>query len=157
MAAFQAAEVSSSGGVRRAAPAQLTRMSVGPKRPSMVSTIAAASSADVRSAAWPNAPPSSAEARSMLADEREVIPTRAPSETNRRAQASPIPFEPPVTMTLLPCNPRSIVRLLCPHHTVGIGHRKRRDLLLPAKAAAGVNPKGGALTVSGQEIGCVLN
>src|SRR3954466_1093661 len=101
MAAFQAAGVNSSGGVRRAAPAELTRMSTGPTRLSIASTMAAASSADVRSAARPNALPSSAQARSMLADEREVIPTRAPSQTNTRAQASPIPFEPPVTMTVL--------------------------------------------------------
>src|SRR3954453_17943164 len=91
-----------------------------------------ASSADVRSAAKPNTPPSSAQARSMLADECEVMPTRAPSETNRRAQAKPIPFEPPVTTTLLPRNPRSIVRLLCPHYTVGEGRGNEKDRCLPS-------------------------
>src|SRR3954452_14697474 len=131
MAAFHDAGVSSSGGVRRAAPAQLTRMSVGTRRRSMASTIAAALSADVRSAAKPNTPPSSAQARSILADEREEMPTRAPSETNMRAQARPIPFEPPVTTTPLPRNPRSIVRLLCPHPTVAHGRRKEKDRRLP--------------------------
>src|SRR2546423_1625572 len=38
MAALQAAGVSASGGVRRAAPAQLTRMSTGPRHASMAST-----------------------------------------------------------------------------------------------------------------------
>src|SRR3954467_2985944 len=105
-----------------------------------------ASSADVRSAAKLNTPPSSAQARSMLADEREVMPTRAPSETNRRAQAKPIPFEPPITTTFLPRNPRSIVRLLCPYYTVGEGRGNEKDRCLPRR-----------LTMLGQHIACVFN
>src|SRR3954468_18549759 len=156
MAAFQAAGVSSSGGVRRAAPAQLTRMSAGPRRLSMASTIAAALSADVRSAAKPNTPPSSAQARSILADEREEMPTRAPSETNMRAQARPIPFEPPVTTTLLPRNPRSIVRILCPHYTVGEGRGNEKDRCLPSSPQR-KTLKRRRLAMSGQHIGCVFN
>ena len=51
MAAFQWAGVRSSGGVRLAAPALLTRMAIGPSARSMASTIRSAASGSIKSAA----------------------------------------------------------------------------------------------------------
>jgi len=39
---------------------------------------------------------------------REVIATRAPSARNIAAQASPIPYDPPVTRTVFPLKPSSM-------------------------------------------------
>jgi hypothetical protein len=44
----------------------------------------------------------------MFAWLREMMATRAPSAKKTLAQAKPMPFEPPVTMTALPSSPRSI-------------------------------------------------
>jgi hypothetical protein len=55
-AALQAAGVSSGGGVRVAAPAELTRTSMDPSRPSTASIKAAAAAASAQSAGNPTAP-----------------------------------------------------------------------------------------------------
>ena len=66
-AARQAAGVSSSGGVRLAAPAELTSTSIGPSRASTAAMTRSATSGSTRSAAKPITPGNSASAASMLA------------------------------------------------------------------------------------------
>ena len=115
IAARQASGVRSSGGVRFAAPAELTRTSIGPSACSTSAAMRRAFAGSIRSAAtlttspaWPAAFSwRSAATRFTLL--RETIATFAPSARNAFAQASPMPLLPPVTSTTLPFNPRSML------------------------------------------------
>src|SRR5215207_4812061 len=82
-------------------PALLTSTSTGPPSASMRSTSPPTCRGSVRSAAWA-VPPSSAASWSMAAALRATSATRAPSAPKRRASASPMPRDPPVTSTRLP-------------------------------------------------------
>ncbi len=107
MAPRQCSGVRASAGERRAAPAELTRTSIGPKPASTSSTSRAASRASLQSASKPRRAGWRATAAAMLAGSREQIATAAPSARKAAAQARPMPFDPPVTSTRLPAKPDS--------------------------------------------------
>src|SRR5690606_33619612 len=114
MAARHLAASRSSGSWRRAAPALLTRMSIGPISVSMRSMTCAAACGSDRSAAytatlWPLAC-SCARACSRPCGSRATMATYAPSAANALATARPMPLLPPVTTVILPFSFRFILR-----------------------------------------------
>src|SRR5207245_704919 len=98
-------------------PALLTRTSSRPKRSAACRTNAAASASRSMCAstksAWPPLASISAATRLPRSASRSANATRAPSATNRRTVASPMPDAPPVTAAIFPlsrarpCPPRT--------------------------------------------------
>src|SRR5688500_4761568 len=104
-------------------PALLTRMSTSPHCAANARNAAPSR----RSTAWMSAFPS----RERLASSRRsrfraARWTRQPSAAKLRAQARPMPFDPPVTSTDLPLSPRSIVQ-------------NREGVVMPAYIIAQIN------------------
>src|SRR5437016_1803491 len=87
-------------------PALLTRTSSRPKRSAACWTKAAASASRSMCAstksAWPPLASISAATRLPRSTSRSASPTLAPSATNRRTVASPMPDAPPVTAAIFP-------------------------------------------------------
>src|SRR6476646_7380319 len=111
----------------RAWPALLTRMSQRPPHcSSAAANLATASlsntSQAIASSSFSSAlPRSDALAAARRAWSRPQMATMAPSRSNRRAVASPMPDVPPVTTATLSCSPRSI----CPSPNCNPARRSR--------------------------------
>ena len=101
----------STTGPRSITPALLTRMSSRPWLATVCATAASAAarsvtSASITDALAPPAPSSSASALSR-SPRRATSVTAAPSAASRRAVASPMPLDAPVTIATVPSSMRS--------------------------------------------------
>src|SRR5580698_3176236 len=106
----QSASVNSNGAENTLTPALLTRISIRPKRSSVVATAPATCSDCVTSQIRFNTPSATAPAGC-----RSSPTTRAPSEPNSAATAAPMPRAEPVTIATLLRN-RPVMRDSCIRH-----------------------------------------
>ncbi len=111
MVRSQSSTLSDGSGGRRLMPAQLTRMSGGPKSPSASSAARETSAREARSALTHAASPPAARipsaAQPRRSGSRATSTTRAPARASAVAIPAPIPELPPVTTATRPASENS--------------------------------------------------